>query len=225
MVCILNYDEDDESKKIRDSITEVNDVFVIDSSGIRKEGFIPSGEPFYTGNFNKASELLLKSDCTHCLYICSDVAGDFNKLLGSIPEGVGIYVPAIKDHHRINLKPQNIGQRKVRYVDGIILCVHRKIIEACYPFKSKFGWGIDLLKSFKCEQLGMECIVDDFNIMFHEVGSSYNKAAAKKETKLFVESQGKAFQKFVRSTNAILPFHIRFFVKIANFFKGKGYAM
>lgn len=225
MVCILNYDEDDNSKRIRDSITATEDVYIIDSSGTPKSGFIASDEPYYTGNFNKASQLFLQSDHTYCLYICSDIEGDFNSIINAIPDGVGVYGPATIGHRYRDLRPNNIGIRKVKMVEGSIICVHRKVIEKCYPFKSKYGWAIDLYKCYTARNMGMDVVIDDFNAINHTQGTTYNKGDAWEDCQNFIESQGQGFKDFIKETKSFLPTHKRLFLKSLNFIKGKGYSI
>lgn len=225
MVCVLNYDEDDNSRRIKNSITATRDVHIIDSSGVPKEGFIPSDEPYYTGNFNKASELFLKSDATYCLYICSDIEGDFDSIIRAVPDNVGVYGPATMGHRYRELRPNGVGIRKVKMVEGAIICVHRKIIEQCHPFKSKYGWAIDLYKCYTARNMGMDCVIDDRNIIKHTQGTTYNKGAAYEDLQLFIESHGQGFKDFIKETRSFLPVHKRLFLKSLNFIKGKGYSI
>lgn len=168
-------------------------------SAIGAEG--PDG-PYYSAHFNKASELFLKSDATHCLFVCSNISGDLPSVIDRVkrlPQYIGIYTPAINDTGYEHLKPGVKGWKNVAAAERMIFCATREVISAVFPIDtaiSSLGWGIDLYMGFICRNLGLKCIVDTDVVFGYKDELQYDIRKADDELKNFIDAKGPDFTAF-----------------------------
>jgi hypothetical protein len=211
---ILNYNKDDNARRIHSSLPCEN--YVIDSSGINKPGFIQTDHKFVSGSMNKAISMFLGTDATHALFICSDVIGDWSsvvKRILSLKNDVGIYSPSVDGKGWKHEKPQGLDLRDVPFVEGIIICYQRKIVEAIYPqdiVNNKHGYGVDIYASYFCKKKKLRCIIDDSIMMYHPHSpSDYLQVEGERQMEWYVNQKGEDFKKYCQSLGLLLPFYKR----------------
>ena len=225
VICvILNYNDDENSRKIYNSIN--CEKYIVDSSFCEKEGMIQSDKPFYTGNFNKASELFLKSDADYCFYVCADIVGDINIVIDHIKHidgNIGVYSPQVSG--RRNKYWYDTASKKGKGIvdaiccEGMAIAVKRYIIELVHPFwHNTYGWEIDAYKCFTAKEFGYRVVIDNSISVFHPNSVGYDTSEALNDMKLWRNIAGYKYRKFVRSLS--YPFYIRCWLKLINLLNG-----
>ena len=230
LVCILNYNLDDKAREMAAKLNThtICDTVIVDSSGLDK-GFVKSGKPFYTGNFNRASDLFLRSDADYCLYVCSDIEGDIVKVvrhLTHIPDNVGVYSPMITG--RANKYwysfGQGIGLRDSPAVEGMCIAASRAIIREIDPITDNiYGWGLDSYKCYIAKQMGLRVVIDNDVVLYHPKEVAYDAGKAVADGQWFAAGRGAGYQKFLRSIR--YPFLLRVIYKGVNLLRGKGFKL
>lgn len=220
---ILNYNEDTHAMAIRSALLaeyEHGGVVIVDSSGVDKPGFIKSDKPFYTGNFNKACELFLKSNEDRCLIVCADIVADYIRLsdkIKKLPDCVGVYTPAVLGKSFDFEKPVGNGLRQIQFAEGMILCISREIIQEIYPIEhNTYGWGVDMFVGYVCRNMGHTCVVDNDITVYHPFGKAYSGKKARTDMRRYIRYMGRDFKRFCRSTKIGLPFVPRMIMRIKN---------
>lgn len=222
---ILNYDKDANARYI--VIALPCESYVIDSSGKHKAGFIPTDHPYFAGCLNKAMQLFLESDATHCLLICSDVIGNWKPVIERmmrIPNSVGAYSPASYGQGWRHNKPKYIGLREVPFVEGIMACYRRDIVEGLYPIyfvNNKHSFGVDIYAAYLCHMKGYLSVVDDSIAVYHPYGTGYNGKEGARQMKGYIKSKGKEFEQWVKDEKIFEPTLKRWLRKISEFDLGK----
>lgn len=235
MVAILNYSQDWEARSLHASITEDCRKVMVDSSGAWKWGMTSSEVPYYTGNFNKASELFLQSDCDYCLYVCSDITGDINAVIRSLqrltPWITGVYSPFIEGRrsaHFYRGAKIGTGLQEALCVEGMCIAANRKVIEAVYPFANNiYGWGLDIFKCYTAKKLGLSVYIDTDVVVHHPPSSHYDRKKANADMlRYFGESQEQAFAEYLKELKrSNFPFYVRWVSKTVSWLRGKGWRM
>ncbi len=196
VICtVSNYNKDEEARLIKASLT--CPTFVIDSSGKQKRDFHSTDGPFYSACFNKSCELLMNSDATHMLFVCSDIKGNLQAAVSRIecmPSNIGIYSPAVLGQGWRHEKPQKYGLRDVPFCEGMVMCLIREIVEKIYPVNIKsnpHGFGIDIYMGYISNvMLGKRVVIDDDINVYHPYGTSYDSNQGRQDMLPYLYSKG-----------------------------------
>jgi len=220
---IYNYDKDENARQIRDALP--CETYIVDSSGIVKEGFIATDEPFFSGCFNKAMEIFLYSDATHCLSICSDIIGNWLAVVQKIlvmPADIGVWMPAVYGSGWRHIKPVGQGLRDIPFAEGMINCMTREVVKEEHYINcdtNRHAYGVDIYLSYAARQKGLRVVADDSVRVYHPFGKAYSNREGERQMLPYVAGKGAAFKAFCRSLGVGISFYTRYYRRLRGIVK------
>lgn len=228
LATIVNYDKDDKARMIANSLPCAS--VIIDSSGRYKRGFIATDHPFGSGCYNKAMEIFLRGNYDYCLYICSDVTGDWKNVVETIlrlPGNIGTYSPAITGAGWKHEKSVNSsGLRDVPFNEGNIVLFKRELVEKyryCDPFNDIHAYSVDPYLAFTAHKMWFRTVVDDSISVYHPDGKAYSNKTGVRQLRDFIKTKDVAFKEFCNDCGIGIPFYARWWRKLLTITKVKKY--
>lgn len=217
LVIIANHNHNENAVRLLSLFSRDFKTFVIDSGSTEKDSrFIQLENVYYTGLFNKASELLLNSDKRWLLFIASDVEisdDNYWKLIRRLRDhrafnDIGLYTPSVEGRSHSFLIPQKglFKFRDINFVEGFMFLANRQIIQMMHPVDiklNKIGWGLDVMKGFICKQLHKRCVVDDLVQIYHPPAAGYSYEEAVSNCKRWARVQSPEFRKFLKQNTGL----------------------
>lgn len=217
LVTIVNHNHNENALRLQSLFSRDFRTFVIDSGSAEKDNrFILLENVYYTGLFNKASEILLNSEEKWLLFIASDVEisdDNYWKLSRRLRDrrsfnNIGLYTPSVRGRSHQFLQNQTgfFKFRDINFVEGFIFIACREIIQKMHPVDiklNKIGWGLDVMKGFIAKQLGKRCVVDDLVEVYHPPTAGYSYEEAVSNCKRWAETQSIEFRKYLKQNTGL----------------------
>ena len=217
LVTIVNHNHNENALRLQSLFSRDFRTFVIDSGSDEKDSrFIQLENVYYTGLFNKASEILLSSNKKWILFIASDVEisdDNYWKLTRRLRDyrpfnDIGLYTPSVEGRSHQFLKRQtgSFGFRDINFIEGFMFMAHREIIQKMHPVDiklNKIGWGLDVMKGFISKQIGKRCVVDDLVEVYHPHAAGYSYEEAVSNCKRWAKVQSVEFRKFLKQNTGL----------------------
>ena len=192
LVCITNHKNNENAFKLKEQLSTLFDVILIDSGSDDNTGFdVKLPNVYYTGLFNESVRLTKQRGKKYLYFIASDVFIDDPYSIWRCINDVGkyesndnVYVwsPSSKGQSAKQCKNMNTAFiRDVNYVEGFTFLAKIDVLEPFYPVSlidNKYGYGLDLLTGYYCKELGGRCVVDDRVEVYHKEGTGYDQKKA-----------------------------------------------
>jgi len=182
---IVNYDRNENARKLRNSFSGYFSTIVIDSgSPVKDPSFINLPNVYYSGLYNYAYNTALTNGYQFLLFICSDVIfeePEVKKMIDCLTtidlDKVGIYSPSSSGRSHYQCKKTNSsGLRSVDFAEGFMFLANMellKIISLIDTEKNLFGWGIDVIQGYYAKTMKLLCLIDDRVSVFHPEETGY----------------------------------------------------
>jgi hypothetical protein len=192
LVCITNYNDNDNALKLKSDFSKYIDTIIIDSGSKHQpdEFDIKLSNIFYTGLYNESINQCIIRNKEYLYFIASDVFIDnvekIVSIISELNEDIYLWAPSSKGQSHQHCKNKNTNAyRNVAYLEGFTFLVNINVCNEFYPIdrnKNFYGYGIDILLGFiTINNFKKLCVVDDRVEVYHREGTGYNQNIALQE--------------------------------------------
>jgi glycosyltransferase involved in cell wall biosynthesis len=197
---IVNYNCNDNARKLRKIFSQYFDTQVIDSGSSTKDNsFINLPNVYYSGLYNHAYNHAISKGYEYILFICSDVIIEeeeaekmFQNLSSLNLNEIGVYSPSSTGRSHYQCKKKNeSGLRVVDFVEGFFFFASLKMLSNFGNINTDvnlYGWGIDVVKGFYSKKMGLLSVIDDGVSIYHPEETGYSTESAEKQMLKWFES-------------------------------------
>jgi len=192
LVCITNYNDNDNAKNLKEKFSEYIDTIIIDSGSKDqiKEFDIKLDNVYYTGLYNESVNQCIIRNKEYLYFIASDVfiesIPSIIEVLNTLNDDIYLWAPSSKGQSHQHCKNKSTNSyRKVAYLEGFTFLVNIDVCRKFYPINRTnnfYGYGIDILLGYyTINDFKKLCVVDDRIEVYHREGTGYNQNIALQE--------------------------------------------
>lgn len=181
IICIANFDFNENAEWLKNSFANIADTLLIDSSSpvCPANADIVIDNKYYPGLWNQSVKCALDANADWMLFIASDVlVSNFSALLNNLSKildrvDIGVYSPSLEPNSRCAYAECKFSAandlRDVPFIEGFFFLARTSLLKKIYPIPSsnEYGWGVDANLCHISRSCGLRVVIDDGVSIFH----------------------------------------------------------